>query len=88
MCKYCEPTSPIVAEYDFPGVPSGQTVQACYPVIEDSYGREPMRDDDRCVWIEGNTLFAETSGREYSDYSTQIHFCPMCGRCLDPEPKE
>lgn len=87
MCKFCEPTTPIVDDESYnpelyPGEPPERTFMGCYPISENSYGRTPLREDDRKIWIDGDTLFAETSGREYGEWSAKIKFCPMCGRDL------
>lgn len=71
----------------------GQRVNVCHPIVGDyvcgfAHTDEPQPVElsdlsDREIWIDGNKLFAETSGREYAEVFAKIKFCPMCGRQLD-----
>lgn len=89
MCKFCEPTTPFSTDPDFyPELGDKEpasTTNACYPIVDSrSNHSDVLKIEDRCVWLDGNMLFAETSGREYGEYVATVHYCPMCGRSLDP----
>lgn len=88
MCKYCSPSVEFSTDADYPYSidrdPPNSTIIANAPiVVRNPYARPILQLEDRQIWIDGNTLFADNSNREYNTNSAIIYFCPMCGRKLN-----
>ena len=81
-CKFCK-GAPKRAEYVGDGIKTmGMMLEMMFGVDEDTL-------HSNCIYIkDGNLLTWDNSAKEYEELSTEIKYCPMCGRKLQSNTTE